>query len=411
MLELWCRCRFQEFSRQHSAGKAFSTFSVPLDVFGSLLGQSSSAEVLKRIRISAKRRRTTLSTVWEIEKPTRFWVLHGSQFSHQKLSGQLLHHISVRIGDSTLFSLNSQLSSTVKFSCLNLNVEVSSNALISDVLGFELEKTGFMAAVPYLTMGILLGVSGYLADWAQEKGYLTTTQVRRYFNCGAFLAQTIFMMLAAFLLHPVTSMICITIAVGLGAFAWSGFAVNHLDVAPQYASILMGFSNTWATIPGIISPLLTGFLVGGGSTEEKSEQWKFVFYISAGIYLVGCLIYWFWASGEVQPWARQTETPQQSIDGLENKKRFGYTNKVVDIKDEWKQNFFDNVKINLKIVPKHQPLSMNLAVRKRSCQSNFSLSDVKPGPDFCSHLCQSAMPILSLLRNSQSFYFLLNQHR
>ena len=113
-------------------------------------------------------------------------------------------------------------------------------------------------------MGILLGVSGYLADWSQIKGYLTTTQVRRYFNCSAFLAQTIFMMLAAFLLHPVTSMVCITIAVGLGAFAWSGFAVNHLDIAPQYASILMGISNTFATIPGIISPLLTGILVNNG---------------------------------------------------------------------------------------------------------------------------------------------------
>lgn len=135
---------------------------------------------------------------------------------------------------------------------------------ISDVLNFHLEKTGFLSAVPYLTMGILLGVSGYLADWSQIKGYLTTTQVRRYFNCGAFLAQTVFMMLAALLLHPVNSMICITIAVGLGAFAWSGFAVNHLDLAPQYASILMGISNTFATIPGIVSPSLTGILVQNG---------------------------------------------------------------------------------------------------------------------------------------------------
>lgn len=130
-----------------------------------------------------------------------------------------------------------------------------------DVLHFHLEKTGFMSAIPYLTMGILLGVSGYLADWTQVKGYLTTTQVRRYFNCMAFLAQTIFMMLAAYLLDPVISVLCITIAVGLGAFAWSGFAVNHLDVAPQYASILMGISNTFATIPGIVSPLLTGYIV------------------------------------------------------------------------------------------------------------------------------------------------------
>ena len=133
--------------------------------------------------------------------------------------------------------------------------------IFTDTLLFELEKTGFVSAIPYLTMGILLGVSGYLADWTQVKGYLTTTQVRKYFNCGAFLAQTVFMMLAAYLLEPTISVVCITIAVGLGAFAWSGFAVNHLDVAPQYASILMGISNTFATIPGIVSPLLTGFIV------------------------------------------------------------------------------------------------------------------------------------------------------
>jgi ACS family sodium-dependent inorganic phosphate cotransporter len=96
-------------------------------------------------------------------------------------------------------------------------------------------------------MGILLAFSGYLADMLQEKKILTTGQVRRYFNCTAFLAQTVFMLLAAFLLHPTTSMVCITIAVGIGAFAWSGFAVNHLDIAPQYASILMGIGNTFAT--------------------------------------------------------------------------------------------------------------------------------------------------------------------
>jgi hypothetical protein len=53
---------------------------------------------------------------------------------------------------------------------------------------------------------------------------------------------------------------------------------------------------------------------------------------SAGIYLLGCLIYWFWASGEVQPWARQ---PQSSIQNHEEEKKENYTfSNVVDIKDE-----------------------------------------------------------------------------
>lgn len=133
--------------------------------------------------------------------------------------------------------------------------------IVTDTLGFQLQKAGFLSAAPYLAMGILLSVSGYLADMCQVKGYLTTSQVRRYFNCGGFLAQTIFMMLAAYLLNPIASIMCIVIAVGLGAFAWCGFAVNHLDIAPQHASVLMGISNTFATVPGIVSPALTGYIV------------------------------------------------------------------------------------------------------------------------------------------------------
>ena len=56
-------------------------------------------------------------------------------------------------------------------------------------------------------------------------------------------------------------MICLTLAVGGGGFAFSGFYVNHLDIAPPFAGILMGITNTVATLPGIISPLLTGTIV------------------------------------------------------------------------------------------------------------------------------------------------------
>ena len=143
-------------------------------------------------------------------------------------------------------------------------------SFLKDVLDFDLTKSGFVAAIPYLTLSILLFISGYLADWLQIRKYLTTTQVRRYFNCSSFLAQTVFMMIAAYLLHPVLSVLCLTIGVGLGAFSLSGFAVNHLDIDPQYASILMGISNTFGTIPGIVSPLLTGVIVT--SSDVSSIQ-------------------------------------------------------------------------------------------------------------------------------------------
>lgn len=138
-----------------------------------------------------------------------------------------------------------------------------------------------MSAIPYLAMAIMIQFCGHFADWFQVKGYLTTTQVRKSFNCSAFVAQTVFMLGAAYLLTPVGSMVCLTMAVGLGAFAWCGFryestffkrymlysksfigfSVNHLDIAPQHASVLMGLSNTFATLPGMLSPTITGYVV------------------------------------------------------------------------------------------------------------------------------------------------------
>jgi hypothetical protein len=40
-----------------------------------------------------------------------------------------------------------------------------------------------------------------------------------------------------------TAIVLMTFAVGGLAFAGSGFNCNHLDIAPQYAGILMGLSN------------------------------------------------------------------------------------------------------------------------------------------------------------------------
>jgi ACS family sodium-dependent inorganic phosphate cotransporter len=72
----------------------------------------------------------------------------------------------------------------------------------------------------------------------------------------------------------------VSLAIGLGGLAWASFGVNHLDVgggvliffshikfdyffiySSKYANVLMSVSNTFASLPGIISPILTGHLI------------------------------------------------------------------------------------------------------------------------------------------------------
>lgn len=42
------------------------------------------------------------------------------------------------------------------------------------------------------------------------------------------------------------------------SFIAAGFNVNHLDIAPRYASILMGISNGVGTLSGMVCPLIVG---------------------------------------------------------------------------------------------------------------------------------------------------------
>ncbi|XP_050431830.1 vesicular glutamate transporter 1-like [Adelges cooleyi] len=173
-------------------------------------------------------------------------------------------------------------------------------SFMHDVLKFELGKGSLLSALPYFVMAITLQVAGFFVDWLRKKKVFTTTQVRKIFNCGAFISQTLFMTLAAKSTSAAMSVTCLTLAVGLGAFAWTAFSVNHLDVAPQYASVLMGLSNTVATIPGIVSPMLAGLIV----QHKSAEEWQWVFLIASGMYMFGAVFYGLFASGDLQPWAR-----------------------------------------------------------------------------------------------------------
>lgn len=56
----------------------------------------------------------------------------------------------------------------------------------------------------------------------------------------------------------------LTFGVAFSGFAISGYNVNHLDIAPRYASILMGMSNGIGTIAGLLCPIAIDYI-----TEDK----------------------------------------------------------------------------------------------------------------------------------------------
>ena len=105
-------------------------------------------------------------------------------------------------------------------------------------------------ALPHLIMTIIVPLGGQLADYLRRKEIMSTTNVRKLFNCGGFGGEAIFLLVVGYARHKTTAVVALIVAVGSSGFAISGFNVNHLDIAPRYASILMGISNGVGTFAG-----------------------------------------------------------------------------------------------------------------------------------------------------------------
>jgi len=61
--------------------------------------------------------------------------------------------------------------------------------------------------------------------------------------------------------YVAVAFMCIGI-VAMGAI-FAGFVANHMDIAPNFAGMLMGITNTVATIPAIFVAQVVGFVTEG----------------------------------------------------------------------------------------------------------------------------------------------------
>ncbi|EHB06644.1 Vesicular glutamate transporter 3 [Heterocephalus glaber] len=199
---------------------------------------------------------------------------------------------------------------------------ISQPAYFEEVFGFAISKVGLLSAVPHMVMTIVVPIGGQLADYLRSRKILTTTAVRKIMNCGDVHIKWLFMLailydsfeenvqkgfgMEATLLLVVgfshtkgVAISFLVLAVGFSGFAISGFNVNHLDIAPRYASILMGISNGVGTLSGMVCPLI----VGAMTRHKTREEWQNVFLIAALVHYSGVIFYGVFASGEKQEWA------------------------------------------------------------------------------------------------------------
>jgi len=159
------------------------------------------------------------------------------------------------------------------------------------VRGFSLTEMGIYATFPYIAMMGIGNGAAWVADGMIRRGVSVTT-VRKLSQTLAFGGAMLFLLLLTQATSPWFTVLCITLGLGSLACFASGMGTNHLDIGPKYAGVLIGLTNTAATIPGILAPIITGFIV------KFTGDWNTVFYLATAVMLVGMVVWNLFATGK-----------------------------------------------------------------------------------------------------------------
>ncbi|XP_063991278.1 putative inorganic phosphate cotransporter isoform X1 [Diachasmimorpha longicaudata] len=170
---------------------------------------------------------------------------------------------------------------------------------MSSVLAFPIKSNGYLSSLPYLCMWFCSIFSSWLADWLITAGHVSRTNIRKLGTTIASVGPGLFIVGASYVgCNEYTVVAMFTIGMTLMGTFYPGMKVNALDLCPNYSGSLMAVVNGIGALTGIITPIIVGEL----APDSTNEQWRLVFWIVLGVFIVTNVIFVVYASGEVQYW-------------------------------------------------------------------------------------------------------------
>ncbi|XP_017078218.1 putative inorganic phosphate cotransporter isoform X3 [Drosophila eugracilis] len=172
---------------------------------------------------------------------------------------------------------------------------------MSKVLQLNVKSNAFLSSLPYFAMGLLCFVVSPISDLLINRGTISITTARKLFNSiGQWGPMACLIGLGYMTADEKTwAIILLTLAVGINAGCSCGYLINHIDLSPNFAGPMMGVTNGIAGVTSIVAPLVVGAVI---SDEEDPSQWRLVFFITGGIYLVCNTLFVIFGKATIQPW-------------------------------------------------------------------------------------------------------------
>lgn len=118
---------------------------------------------------------------------------------------------------------------------------------MKQVLKFSIKTNGFISSLPYLAMWLFSLSISCVADWLISSNRFSVTHTRKIINSIGQYGPAVCLIIASYTgCNRVLTVALLTMGVGLNGGIYSGFKVNHLDLTPRFAGILMALTNCTA---------------------------------------------------------------------------------------------------------------------------------------------------------------------
>ncbi|KAI5703344.1 hypothetical protein M8J76_005777 [Diaphorina citri] len=177
---------------------------------------------------------------------------------------------------------------------------------LKEVLHFDMIKNGIISATPYIAMFITSSVLNYLADYFIRKKILSTGATRKLMtSIGEYGPGLMFIIPVILGFTHTPTIVCLILAMACNGGIYAGFKVNHIDISPCFAGILMSITNCSANVVGMLAPTISGLLLNWFQHDEMLS-WKVVFLVSAVLYITCATVYLLFSSGRKQYWDKKT---------------------------------------------------------------------------------------------------------
>mmetsp|Transcript_7869 Transcript_7869/g.20142 ORF Transcript_7869/g.20142 Transcript_7869/m.20142 type:complete len:440 (+) Transcript_7869:222-1541(+) len=168
-----------------------------------------------------------------------------------------------------------------------------------NVVRSKLTNLGWAKVMPYICMFLAANVAGVLGERMVLKMNVDTKTTRAIINATG-------LGLAAMTLHflmPCANtknmgVFATTLTLALLGFSRGGWAVNHMDIAPEYAGVIMAISNTAGTVAGIIGVSFTGYLLENAGGARMIAGWQRAFTLAAAVNVCAILIFSCYSQGQ-----------------------------------------------------------------------------------------------------------------